>query len=70
MSRKKREKLDILQIGGKYKYSDLCRIFNEEQKGGTQKQAQLNRWQCQYLLDKDPSDPLIFILKEIYDTPL
>lgn len=32
MARKKREKLDILQVGGKYKYSDLCRIFNEEQK--------------------------------------
>ena len=70
MSRKKREKLGILQIGGKYKYSDLCRIFNEEQKGGTQKQAQISRWQCQYLLDKDPSDPRTFILKEIYDTPL
>ena len=70
MSRKKREKLDILQIGGRYKYSDLCRIFNEEQKGGTQKQAQISRWQCQYLLDKDPSDPRTFILKEIYDTPL
>ena len=70
MSRKKREKLDVLQIGGRYKYSDLCRVFNEEQKGGTQKQAQLNRWQCQYLLDKDPSDPRVFILKEIYDTPI
>lgn len=70
MSRKKRERLNILQIGGKYKYSDLCRMFNEEQKGGTQKQAQLNRWQCQYLLDKDPSDPRTFILKEIYDIPL
>ena len=70
MSRKKREKLDVLQIGGRYKYSDLCRIFNEEQKGGTQKQAQLNRWQCQYLFEKDLSDPRIFILKEIYDIPL
>ena len=70
MSRKKREKLDVLQIGGRYKYSDLCRIFNEEQKGGTQKQAQINRWQCQYLLEKDPSDPRIFVLKEIYDIPL
>ena len=70
MSRKKREKLDVLQIGGKYKYSDLCHIFNEEQKGGTQKQAQINRWQCQYLLEKDPSDPRTFILKEIYNTPL
>lgn len=70
MPRKKREKLDVLQIGGKYKYSDLCHIFNEEQKGGTQKQAQISRWQCQYLLDKDPSDPRTFILKEIYDTPL
>ena len=49
MSRKKREKLDVLQIGGRYKYSDLCRILNEDQKGGTQKQAQINRWQCQYL---------------------
>ena len=70
MARKKREKLNILQIGGKYKYSDLCHIFNEEQKGGTQKQAQINRWQCQYLFDIDPSDPRTFILKEIYDTPL
>ena len=70
MARKKREKLDVLQIGGRYKYSDLCRIFNEEQKGGTQKQAQISRWQRQYLLDKDPSDPRTFILKEIYDTPL
>ncbi len=70
MPRKKREKLDVLQIGGKYKYSDLCHIFNEEQKGGTQKQAQISRWQRQYLLDKDPSDPRTFILKEIYDTPL
>ena len=70
MSRKKREKLDILQIGGKYKYSDLCRIFNEDQKTSTQKQAQLNRWQCNYLFDKDPSDPRIFILKAIYDVPL
>ena len=70
MSRKKREKLDILQVGGKYKYSDLCRIFNEEQKGGTQKQAQISRWQCNYLFDKDPSDPRTFVLKEIYDTPL
>lgn len=70
MSRKKREKLDVLQIGGRYKYSDLCRILNEDQKTSTQKQAQLNRWQCQYLLEKDPSDPRTFILKEIYDTPL
>ena len=70
MAKKKREKLNALQIGGKYKYSDLCHIFNEEQKGGTQKQAQINRWQCQYFLDKDPSDPRTFILKEIYDTPL
>ena len=70
MARKKREKLDVLQIGGRYKYSDLCRIFNEEQKGGTQKQAQISRWQRQYLLDKDPSDSRTFILKEIYDTPL
>lgn len=70
MSRKKREKLDVLQIGGHYKYSDLCRIFNEEQKGGTQKQAQINRWRCQYLFDNDPSDPRTFILKEIYDTPI
>lgn len=70
MPRKKREKLDVLQIGGRYKYSDLCRILNEDQKTSTQKQAQINRWQCQYLLDKDPSDPRTFILKEIYDTPL
>ena len=70
MARKKREKLDILQIGGRYKYSDLCKIFNEEQKGGTQKQAQISRWQCNYLFDKDPSDPRIFILKAIYDVPL
>ena len=70
MPRKKREKLDVLQIGGRYKYSDLCRILNEEQKGGTQKQAQISRWQCNYLFDKDPSDPRIFVLKEIYDTPL
>ena len=70
MPRKKREKLDILQIGGQYKYSDLCRIFNEEQKGGTQKQAQINRWQCQYFFEKDPADPRTFILKEIYNTPL
>lgn len=70
MSRKKREKLDVLQIGGRYKYSDLCRIFNEDQKTSTQKQAQLNRWRCQYLFDNDPSDPRTFILKEIYNTPL
>lgn len=70
MSRKKREKLDVLQIGGRYKYSDLCRIFNEEQKTSTQKQAQLNRWRCQYLLEKDPSDTRVFVLKEIYDIPL
>lgn len=70
MSRKKREKLDVLQIGGRYKYSDLCRIFNEEQKGGTQKQAQLSRWRCNYLFDKDPVDPRVFILKEIYEAPL
>ena len=70
MARKKREKLDILQIGGRYKYSDLCRIFNEEQKTSTQKQAQISRWQCNYLFDKDPSDPRIFILKAIYDVPL
>lgn len=70
MSRKKREKLDILQVGGRYKYSDLCRILNEDQKGGTQKQAQINRWQCQYLFDKDPEDPRTFVLKEIYDVPL
>ena len=70
MSRKKREKLDVLQIGGRYKYSDLCHIFNEEQKGGTQKQAQISRWQCQYLFEKDPADPRTFILKEIYNTPL
>ncbi len=70
MPRKKREKSDILQIGGRYKYSDLCNIFQEQQLKGNQKQAQINRWQCQYLLDKDPSDPRTFILKEIYDTPL
>lgn len=70
MPRKSREKLDILQIGGRYKYSDLCRILNEEQKGGAQKQAQINRWQCQYLFEKDPADPRTFILKEIYNTPL
>ena len=70
MPRKNREKLDVLQIGGKYKYSDLCHIFNEEQKGGTQKQAQINRWQRQYLFDNDPADPRTFILKEIYNTPL
>ena len=49
MPRKKREKLDVLQIGGRYKYSDLCNIFQEQQLKGTQKQAQINRWQCQYL---------------------
>ena len=70
MPRKKREKSDILQIGGRYKYSDLCNIFQEQQLKGNQKQAQISRWQCQYLLDKDPSDPRTFILKEIYDTPL
>ena len=70
MPRKNREKLNVLQIGGRYKYSDLCNIFQEQQLKGNQKQAQLNRWQCQYLLDKDPSDPRIFIVKEIYDTPL
>lgn len=70
MPRKKREKLDILQVGGRYKYSDLCRIFNEEQKTSTQKQAQISRWQCNYLFDKDPTDPRIFVLKEIYDVPL
>ena len=70
MPRKKREKSDILQIGGRYKYSDLCNIFQEQQLKGNQKQAQINRWQCQYLLDKDSSDPRTFILKEIYDTPL
>lgn len=70
MSRKNREKLDILQVGGKYKYSDLCRILQERQLRGNQKQAQLNRWQCNYLFDKDPSDPRTFVLKEIYDVPL
>lgn len=70
MPRKKREKSDILQIGGRYKYSDLCNIFQEQQLKGNQKQAQISRWQCNYLFDKDPSDPRIFILKEIYDTPL
>ena len=70
MPRKKREKLNILQVGGRYKYSDLCNIFQEKQLKGNQKQAQISRWQCQYLLDKDPSDPRTFILKEIYDTPL
>lgn len=70
MPRKNREKLNILQVGGKYKYSDLCHILQEQQLRGNQKQAQLNRWQRQYLLDKDPSDPRTFILKEIYDTPL
>lgn len=70
MSRKNREKLDILQVGGKYKYSDLCHILQEQQLRGNQKQAQLNRWRCQYLFDIDPSDPRTFILKEIYSTPL
>ena len=70
MPRKKREKSDILQIGGRYKYSDLCNIFQEQQLKGNQKQAQLNRWQCQYLFEKDPADPRTFILKEIYNTPL
>ena len=70
MPRKNREKLDILQVGGKYKYSDLCRIFQEQQLRGNQKQAQISRWQCNYLFDKDPSDPRIFILKAIYDVPL
>lgn len=70
MPRKNREKLNILQVGGKYKYSDLCHILQEQQLRGNQKQAQINRWQCQYLFDKDPSDPRTFILKEIYDTPL
>ncbi len=70
MPRKNREKLDILQVGGKYKYSDLCRILQEQQLRGNQKQAQLSRWQCQYLLDKDPEDSRTFILKEIYSVPL
>lgn len=70
MPRKNREKLDILQVGGKYKYSDLCRILQEQQLRGNQKQAQLSRWQCNYLFDKDPVDPRVFILKEIYETPL
>lgn len=70
MPRKNREKLDILQVGGKYKYSDLCHIFQEQQLKGNQKQAQLNRWRCQYLFGNDPSDPRTFILKEIYDVPL
>ena len=70
MPRKKREKSDILQIGGRYKYSDLCNIFQEQQLKGNQKQAQISRWQCNYLFDKDPSDPRIFILKAIYDIPL
>ena len=70
MPRKSREKLSVLQIGGRYKYSDLCNIFQEHQLKGNQKQAQINRWQCQYLLEKDPSDPRTFILKEIYNTPL
>lgn len=70
MPRKNREKLNILQVGGKYKYSDLCHILQEQQLRGNQKQAQINRWQRQYLFDKDPSDPRTFILKEIYDTPL
>ena len=70
MPRKNREKLNILQVGGKYKYSDLCHILQEQQLKGNQKQAQISRWQRQYLLDKDPSDPRTFILKEIYDTPL
>lgn len=70
MSRKKREKLNILQVNGRYKYSDLCNIFQEQQLKGNQKQAQLNRWQCSYLFDKDPEDPRVFILKEIYDTPI
>ena len=70
MPRKNREKLDILQVGGKYKYSDLCHILQEQQLRGNQKQAQINRWQCQYLFEKDPADPRTFILKEIYNTPL
>ena len=70
MPRKKREKLNILQVGGRYKYSDLCNIFQEQQLKGNQKQAQISRWQCNYLFDKDPSDPRIFILKAIYDVPL
>ena len=70
MPKKNREKLDVLQVGGKYKYSDLCRIFQEQQLRGNQKQAQISRWQCNYLFDKDRSDPRIFILKAIYDVPL
>lgn len=70
MPRKNREKLDILQVGGKYKYSDLCRTLQEQQLRGNQKQAQISRWQCQYLLDKDPEDSRTFILKEIYSVPL
>ena len=70
MPRKKREKLNILQVGGRYKYSDLCNIFQEQQLKGNQKQAQLNRWQCNYLFGNDPSDSRVFILKEIYDVPL
>lgn len=70
MPRKNREKLDILQVGGKYKYSDLCRILQEQQLRGNQKQAQLSRWRCNYLFDKDPVDPRVFILKEIYEIPL
>ena len=70
MPRKKRDKLDVLQIGGRYKYSDLCNIFQEQQLKGNQKQAQISRWRRQYLFDNDPSDPRTFILKEIYDVPL
>lgn len=70
MARKKRIKLDILQVGGRYKYSDLCRILHEDQKGGAQKQAQISRWQRNYLFDKDPEDSRTFILKAVYDTPL
>ena len=70
MARKKRIKLDTLQVGGRYKYSDLCRILHEDQKGGAQKQAQISRWQRNYLFDKDPEDSRTFILKAVYDTPL
>ena len=58
MPRKNREKLDILQVGGKCKYSDLCHILQEQQLRGNQKQAQISRWQCNYLFEKIFIKPL------------
>lgn len=60
-------KTEILKIGEKYKYKELCEILNEKELLGNSRKAQFKEWE-RYFKWSNPNSRT-YLIEEIYDFP-